>query len=76
MKLKVVVYQHYQQFMVFSRYQGYNCRSTYAKPAARRSPQQRTPQVHLVEVRDSSDNSNLHTNSQTESPTYLIHELI
>ena len=34
------------------------CRSTSAKPAVRRSPQQRTPQVHLAEVRDSSDTSN------------------
>ena len=36
------------------------CRSTYAKPAVRRSPQQRTPQVHLAEVRDSNDTSNLY----------------
>ena len=39
------------------------CRSTSAKPADRRSPQQRTPQVHLVEVRGSSDTSNLYANS-------------
>ena len=39
------------------------CRSTSAKPAVRRSPQQRTPQVHLAEVRDRSDTSNLYANS-------------
>ena len=39
------------------------CRSTSAKPGVRRSPQQRTSQVHLAEVRDSSDTSNLYTNS-------------
>ena len=39
------------------------CRSTSAKPAVRRSPQQRTPQVHLAEVRERSDTLNLHTNS-------------
>ena len=36
------------------------CRSTSAKPAVRRSPQQRTSQVHLADVRDSSDTSNLY----------------
>ena len=39
------------------------CCSTSAKPAVRRSPQQRTPQVYLAEVRDSSDTSNLYANS-------------
>ena len=39
------------------------CRSTSAKPAVRRSPHQRTPQVHLLEVRDRSDTSNLYANS-------------
>ena len=39
------------------------CRSTSAKPAVRRSPQQRTPQVHLAEVRERSDTLNLHKNS-------------
>ena len=42
---------------------GDNCRSTSAKPVDKRSPQQRTPQVHLAEVRDSSDTSNLYANS-------------
>ena len=41
----------------------WNCRSTSAKPAVRQSPQQRTPQVHLAEVRDINDSSNLYTNS-------------
>ena len=39
------------------------CRSTSAKHAVTRSPQQRTPQVHLAEVRGSSDTSNLFSNS-------------
>ena len=41
------------------------CRSTSAKPVVSRSSQQRTPQVHLAEVRDSSDTSNLYANSST-----------
>ena len=39
------------------------CRSTSAKPAVRRSPRKMTPQVHLAEVRDSSDTSNLYANT-------------
>ena len=38
------------------------CRSTSAKPAVRRSPQQRTSQVHPTGVRNSKDFSKTHTN--------------
>ena len=41
------------------------CRSTSAKPAVRRSPQQRTSQFHLAEVRDSSDTSKFYIKTLT-----------
>ena len=50
-------------YKLFAIHRGSIYRSTSAKPAVRRSPQQRTSQVHLAEVRDSSDTSNLYTNS-------------
>ena len=46
------------------------CRSTSAKPAVRRSPQQRTPQVHRAGVRNCKDISNTFTNYCTYD---LIH---
>ena len=49
--------------LIFCKSRVRDCRSTSAKPAVRRSPQQRTSQVHLAEVRDSSDTSNSYTNS-------------
>ena len=45
------------------------CRSTSAKPAVRRSPQQRTSQVHRTGVRNCKDISNSPTN-------YLTYNLI
>ena len=47
------------------------CRSTSAKPAVRRSPQQRTPQVHQAGIRNRQDIPNSLTNYQTYAFIHL-----